>query len=170
MNASRMDSTQLVATLDTILLAEEAAAGVLLCALEAEAEALKGRDAATLTLATEEKVEALEKLESIEQERRDFCARIGAGPGQAGMDAWLAAYAGSGGQATGLRERWTSLTELLRRCREINQANGLVVASLQRRVQQALSLMRTGSTEPPAYRPEEATAAAPSPVRTIARA
>ncbi len=144
-----MDSSQLVVSLDTILLTQEAAAGVLLSALQAESEALKKRDAATLTLVTEEKVEAIEQLEAIEGQRRELCARIGAGPSSEDMEAWLAAFAGSGGRALELRARWASLSDLLFQCREVSQANGLIVAVLQRRVQQGLSLIREKSPEPP---------------------
>jgi len=169
MGADRMDSGQLIATLDSLLASEEAAASALLSALEAESVALQGRDADTLARATGQKNDALAKLEQLERQRREFCARIGAGPGQADMDAWLSTYAAGSAEAAGLRKRWSSLSLGLRRCREINQANGLVVASLQRRVQQALSLIRSGSAEPAVYGPSGGTAVNP-PARAIARA
>jgi flagellar biosynthesis/type III secretory pathway chaperone len=169
MSTQRMDSTQLVVSLDRILLSQEAAAGVLLSALQAESQALKGRDAATLTLVTEEKVEALEQLEAIEEQRRDLCARIGAGPSQADMEAWLAAFTGSGGRTLEISARWASLTDLLRRCREVSQANAVIVASLQRRVQQGLSLIGRTSLLPPVARLTEDAAEHPSS-RTAVRA
>jgi len=156
-----MDGSQLVVALDTILLAQEAAAGVLLSALQAESEALKKRDAATLTLVTAEKVEAIEQLEAIEGRRRDLCARIGAGPSSGDMEAWLAAFAGSGGQTLELRARWASLSDLLCQCREVSRENGLIVALLQRRVQQGLRLIREKLPEPPA---------SPSPDRELRHA
>lgn len=169
MGTHRMDGGQLIPRIEAILIAEQKAVQALLAALEAEAAALGGRDPETLAKATADKTSALEALETLERERRDFCARIGAGPSQADMDAWLAAFADGATEMSVLRERWRSLTELLRRCRQTNQANGLVVASLQRRVQQALNLMRNGSTEPPVYGRSGSTAASPA-ARAIARA
>jgi len=86
------------------------------------------------------------------------------------MDAWLAAYAaGSPREAQGIRQRWQALVDVLRRCRSANQANGLVVASLQRRVQQAIGLLRNGAAEPVLYGPT-GTAPAATAARALARA
>lgn len=169
MSASRTDSGQIISRLEAILVDEEQAARALLAALEAETAALGGRDADALARATADKSRALETLESLERGRREFCSRFGAGPTQADLDAWLAAYADGSPQAAALGQRWRSLNELLRSCRKTNQANGLVVASLQRRVQQALNLLRSGSTEPPVYGPTGSSLSTPS-ARAIARA
>lgn len=169
MSTHRMDGGQLISALDSILAAEETAARELLEALTAENKALGGRDAATLAQVTSTKTTALETLEKVELRRRELCSRIGAGPAQADMDAWLGAYAGDDGQEAGVRERWRSLNELMRQCQEMNQANGLVVAALQRRVRQALNLLRNGTTEPSVYGPEGGSAASAS-ARAIARA
>ena len=169
MSTSRTDSGQIISRLESILVEEEQAARRLLAALEAETAALGGRDADALARATTEKTRALESLETLERGRREFCGRFGAGPTQADLDAWLAAYADGSPQAVALRQRWRSLNDLVQSCRKINHANGLVVASLQRRVQQALNLLRSGSAEPPVYGPSGNSLSTPS-ARAIARA
>lgn len=147
-----MDSGAVITQLEALLTEQMQAGEALLGSLAAEAAALGARDAAALAGASDSKTRALSELETLELRRRELAMRIGAGPGPAEMDAWITAFAaGSPQQAQGLGARWRALTDLLRRCRGANQANGLVVASLQRRVQQAMSVLRGTDSEPAVY-------------------
>lgn len=165
-----MGSGAVITELESLLALQMRAGEALLAALNAEAAALGARDQQALADATATKMRALADIELHEQARRQLAARIGAGPGPAEMDAWITAFAaGSPHQAGGLGERWRALGDLLRRCRAANQSNGLVVASLHRRVQQAVNVLRGASPETTVYGPTGAAVAAGA-ARAIARA
>lgn len=165
-----MDSGAVITQLEALLAEQMQAGESLLASLAAESAALGARDAAALAGASDSKTRALSELETLEARRRELATRIGAGPGPAEMDAWITAFAaGSPHQAQGLGARWRALTDLLRRCRGANQANGLVVASLQRRVQQALGVLRGTGAEPAVYGPT-GTSMPRSGARALARA
>jgi flagellar biosynthesis/type III secretory pathway chaperone len=169
MNAPGMDRGGPVSELESIIAQEVAAAKHMREVLQAEETALRQRDADALGRATADKTGALEALESLESRRRDLCGRIGAGPAPADLVAWLDAHGRQNPAAATPVELWAQLTQLLADCRRLNRANGMAVATLQRRVQQALNLVRTGDSEPAAYGPTGGTLGGPPP-RAIARA
>jgi len=110
-------------------------------ALDAEREALVGRDADALAACAGRKSEAVAVVESLEQQRRRIA------PSLADMEA----YASSARVA----ERWERLLELTRRCREVNDANGRMIRRQRTRVDAALGLLRgQRSAEPGVYGPD----------------
>jgi flagella synthesis protein FlgN len=169
MGPHRTDRGAALGEFDTLIGEQTIAAQHLLKVLQSETSALGRRDADALALAAADKTLALEVLEDIERRRRDLCGRLGVGPGSAGMTAWLSAPGQAAPGAPGVVDRWQALQRLLRDCQKANRANGMAVATLQRRVQQAMNLIRTGSTEPAVYGPTGSAAAGVAP-RAIARA
>lgn len=151
--ALRVDGGRLLTELDSLVTAQLEAARTLLAAIEQEHAALERRDAEALSRAGADKSHAVAKLETLEQHRRSLCARIGAGPGQAELAAWLESFSDGGEPARRLRERLEALRSLLRTCRQANETNGMLVGSLHRRVQQALGILRGGSPEVSTYGP-----------------
>jgi flagella synthesis protein FlgN len=168
-NAARMDADALVTELESIVRQEISAAARVRDILEAEHGVLGQRDPDRLSTVTADKTAALETLEALERRRREVCARVGAGPAPADLSAWLAAHGRPGPAAASLEARWVELTRVVSDCRRLNQANGLVVATLQRRSQQVLNLLRTGDSEPAAYGRTGRTLSGPG-ARAIARA
>lgn len=148
-----MDGGRLLTELDSLIAAQLEAARALRAALEDEHAALERRDADALASAGADKGHAIAKLETLERHRRTLCGRIGAGPGHAELAAWLSSFSDGGEPARRLRDRLDALTTVLRSCRQANDANGIVVGTLHRRVQQALGILRGGSPEPATYGP-----------------
>lgn len=169
MNAPVVERDGPVTELESIITQQVAAAGRMREALGQEQRVLGQHDADGLGRVTAAKTAALEALEGLECRRRDLCARIGCGPGPADLAAWLDAQRDRHGGAGPLMELWAELARLLAECRRQNQTNGMAVSTLQRRVQQALNLVRTGSSEPAAYGPTGGTLNGPG-ARAIARA
>lgn len=161
----RMDGGRFLSDLDTLLSTQLEAAGRLKAALAAEHAALAGRDAEALSRSAADKARAIEALENAERSRRALCTRIGAGPGHPELAAWLDSFSDGSEQSRRLRERVTEIGNLLRECRSANDTNGLVVATLHRRVQQALGLLRGGAPDEGTYGPSGLPVA-----RTLARA
>jgi flagellar biosynthesis/type III secretory pathway chaperone len=148
-----MDGGRLLTELDSLVHDQLEAARALRDALEGEHTSLERRDAEALARASADKSRAIARLETLEQQRRTLCGRIGAGPGHAELAAWLDSFSDGSDRARRLRERIDALTTLLRNCRAANEANGIVVGGLHRRVQQALGILRGGSPEPSTYGP-----------------
>lgn len=148
-----MDGGPLLTELDTLLGAQLDAGRGLQAALAAEYAALAQRDAEALARAAADKARAIENLENVERSRRTLCMRIGAGPGHPELAAWLESFSDGSELARRLREHASELATLMRECRSANDTNGIVVATLHRRVQQALGLLRGGSPQAGTYGP-----------------
>ena len=148
-----MEGGRLLLELDSLLASQIEAARVLRAALEAALAALAQRDADALARAAAEKARAIASLEEIERHRRTLCMRIGAGPGHPELAAWLESFSDGSEPSRRVREHAAALAALLRECRAANEANGLVVTTLHRRVQQALGLLRGGAPEAGTYGP-----------------
>jgi flagellar biosynthesis/type III secretory pathway chaperone len=149
----RMDAERLLGFLESLLAAQVDAARTLRAALMAEHAALEQRDAASLTLAAADKARAVQGLDHAERNRRALCTRIGAGPGQPELTAWLDAFQDGSDIARRLRERSAELATLLRECRAAHDANSMVVAMLHRRVELALDLLGDRKPTPGQGRP-----------------
>jgi flagella synthesis protein FlgN len=159
-----MTRGQALEQLATVIDRQVEATTTLLDALTAEQAALAGRDVEQLARATQRKTLALEQLESAERERRRLCISCGIGPSPGDMHALVT------GSTEPLATRWRTLTGLLARCRDVNHANGVTVAALQLRVQQALNLLRSGTAAAATYGPTGATTLSSPAARAIARA
>jgi flagellar biosynthesis/type III secretory pathway chaperone len=127
--------------LDELLAAQVEAARRLRAALAAEHFALERRDVTAVTVAAADRAHALAGLDGIERRRRALCLRIGAGPGQPELAAWLDAFSTGDDRSQRLRGRVSELGELLRECRAVHEATTVVAALLQRQVQQAFEVL-----------------------------
>jgi flagella synthesis protein FlgN len=120
--------------------------------LEAEREALTGNSPEAVCEKAAQKVQLLERFESLEIERRGLYA-------QAGLPATAA-------PAHTITRRWQSLMGLLAACRNANETNGLIVNLKQGQIRQLLDVIRGGPSI--TYGPQGQTFAAA--VRPLARA
>lgn len=148
------------------------AAALLLEALESERQALAGRDSQAVADAAGRKQTALASIESLERERRRLTQALGYGVSAEDMTQLIARITVEFPNARAVAElsaAWSSLGRTLRRCRDINATNGRVVASLQRRVQQALNLLRGGRGEVATYGRTGSTQLAGASARALAR-
>jgi flagellar biosynthesis/type III secretory pathway chaperone len=109
---------------------EIAALGVVEAALHDERQALETRDAAALLAATERKAAALAAA--------------------AGLTAGSGPLAGTGAAATG-SPRHAALRALVRRCRELNEANGALIRAQRQRVEGLLAVLTGGAATPATY-------------------
>lgn len=149
-----------------------AVAARLIEALESEKQALAGRDAQALADAAGRKQAALTAIENLERERRRLAQTLGFGVSAQDMTQLIARVNiefPNNRAIAELSAGWISLGSTLRRCRETNTTNGRVVASLQRRVQQALNLLRGGRGEVATYGRTGSTQLAGASARALAR-
>ena len=137
----REDAGPPLAALDELLAAQLDGARRLRAALAAEHFALDRRDVAAVTVAAAARAQAIAGLDAVERRRRALCQRIGAGPGQPELAAWLDAFSAGDERSQRLRGRVRELGELLRECRAAHEATTVMAALLQRQVQQALDLL-----------------------------
>jgi len=134
-------SSELVA-----LIGREAAEATRLAeALLREKNALAANDSDGLAAATAEKAVLFGQVELLERDRRRLLGQISVGAAHADMQlfiARLAVNAETNPLSRALLQNWQQLTTTLQQCRDLNLANGRIVAAMQTRVQQALNLLR----------------------------
>ncbi len=127
---------------EQILLAEAQQAGTLAALLEQEQESLARREVDSLVRVVAEKEKRLVDLDRLANERASLLQQAGYSPDRDGFLALLDA------DRTGrLRELWSNLESLLKRCRHQNQVNGkmLDIGQIQTRQMLALLLGRESS-------------------------
>ncbi len=146
---------QILPTLQRILTEEAAGLTELEGLLERETHILQGEDIAAIQSIGTERHRSVERLTRLDAERGDLCRMLSFGSGLAALDKLLA-WADPQGD---LRRHWDSNLLVARRCREINDRNGAIVAVKLGRVQQRLAVLR-GSPLPPVYGPRPARHAA----------
>ena len=119
-----------------------ATASQMLGVLEAERSALASGDSQALDSASAAKQAHLQRLETLEAERRHLIAGIGSDARQPpfAMERALTKDAQALAQ-------WRSALDVLARCHDLNQANGAIVELRLRQLRQAIDLL-TGA--PPA--------------------
>ncbi|HZF17233.1 MAG TPA: flagellar protein FlgN [Steroidobacteraceae bacterium] len=145
--------------------AEIAVAESLLTTLEEERTALKGTDASALDRAGAAKLAALKRFEQVEQERRLMCQGY---ESRASFEQLIDALDRQA-SISALRTTWQRLLEITSRCRDANQANGLIVGVRQKQIRQLLGVLRgTGGAE--TYGPNGARSSTAGGARAIARA
>jgi flagella synthesis protein FlgN len=86
------------------------------------------------------------QLSRLDAERAEVCRRLSLGVGRSGV-AQLSAWSDPAGT---LERRWLANLELARRCRDINDGNGAIVAARLAHVRQLLGGLR-GTAPPPVY-------------------
>ena len=114
---------------------EVTALTLVLDALVSERAALEARDAEGLLAASDRKAEGIAGAGRLEQERREL---LHAEPGLAEADA-------------GIDRRFGDLRALAAHCRELNEANGLLIRGQRRRVEGSLRLLRGGRANADVY-------------------
>jgi len=150
-----------------LLLTEEIECAVRLEALlEAEGDALNGRDTATVERLVQDKQALLQTFESLETRRNGLVATAGFSRDRAGLEACIAGCDEQGR----LGRIWSELMDHVRWCQQLNRRNGAVVDISRRHVQQALTLLRGQTPVTPLYSPAGSTQGAGIPGRTLAKA
>ncbi len=121
--------------------------------LSAEAEVLRGDDAAAIERIGSSRHQCIDALTSLEAERGEACRLIGRGRGdfERLLD-WC-------DPSQRLHARWRGNLAVARRCKEQNDRNGAVVTARLNRVRQLLAQLR-GAAPPATYAPGPAAAAA----------
>jgi flagellar biosynthesis/type III secretory pathway chaperone len=117
--------------------------------LAAEKAALTGDAPAAVEKKAAEKLQLLESIEKLEEERRALCAT----PAALGIAATVA-------------ERWHALMQLMAGCRTANEVNGHIIHVRQHQVRQLIDIVRGNS--PLTYGPQGKTFT--KALRALARA
>lgn len=112
-------------------------------ALQQETTALTGRSAEALREAVSRKELAVRALEAAEAGRREAMTQAGLNAATPGVDA-----------------PWSVILDLLRHCRDTNEANGQLALRRARQVGTALQVLRGSAAQPVTYAPTPASAAA----------
>ncbi len=115
-------------------------AEAMLNALGRENEALIDGDADRLNAASADKARLVERLDSLEAERRDLTAAIEATMGAEQPD-----------EDPSVAPKWHALLELITECKQRNQRNGALVKTRSDQVRTALKVLRGG--DPDVYDP-----------------
>lgn len=147
MSRTAVSDRELAGVLDRQIDAMQA----VLVALEAERAALYARDAEALLQAVHCKTGRVAEAGAVEAERRALCT----GPLQPGRPA---AVRSPFSADAGVTHRWQQLITLTERCRSLNEANGKLIRSQRRRVDDTLCILRGESAAVPVeYGPKGAT-------------
>lgn len=133
------------------LLEEEVRVATLMWgAIKNEREALRARDADSLTRASGIKQQCLAELDALDKDRRQMLELAGLPSGREELDRHLESMPDSHPVAF----RWQRLTGLLDQCRLGNAANGQMVAIQRNHVERALRVLRTGNPDSLTYGPD----------------
>jgi flagellar biosynthesis/type III secretory pathway chaperone len=132
------------------LLAEEnGALGEFETLLDKEHGALKSRDIDALEALAEARQASVIKLLKIEEERRSLCSMLGFETDLQGL-AKLVAWCDP---ARTLVQRYEECATRAKKCRELNDRNGILVGAQIKRVEGLLGAMTGTSAEPRGYGP-----------------
>jgi flagellar biosynthesis/type III secretory pathway chaperone len=132
------------------LLAEEnGALGEFETLLDKEHGALKSRDIDALEALAEARQASVIKLLKIEEERRSLCSMLGFETDLQGL-AKLVAWCDP---ARTLVKRYEECATRAKKCRELNDRNGILVGAQIKRVEGLLGAMTGTSAEPRGYGP-----------------
>lgn len=139
-------------TLDRLLVDENAALAEFETLLDKEHGALKTRDIDALEALADARQESLLKLLKIEDERRSLSSLHGYDTdlkGLANMLAWC-------DPTRSLAPRYDECSTRAKRCRELNDRNGIMVSAQMKRVEGLLGAITGSPSEPAAYGPRGA--------------
>lgn len=118
------------------LRAEHEALKSFVALLEAEQQALLGRNTEQLLTLSENKIRAANELGRLAEERKNGLRACGAASGTGGAAAWLQAHAAS------LLPAWRSVQQLAGQAQQLNRTNGVLIQSRLRHNQQALAVLQ----------------------------
>jgi flagellar biosynthesis/type III secretory pathway chaperone len=151
----------------TTLLREESE---LLAELEAlltrESRVLETSDVQTLETTTRARQERMGALARIDEQRRSLCALHGFSADRMGLDALITWCDSEGKLLSRLRE----CAERAVRCRDLNDRNGIVVASRLKRVEGMLDALTGRPTRSDTYGPRGHTGSNSRPGRVLGAA
>ena len=122
----------------------------LLDLLRDERSALQSQDTEQLRAVTASKEQCVQRLESLEAERRSLCAAAGHGGNKAGMKDMLAWC----DRSSAVTRAWNRLLQRIRQCDALNQTNGAVGRVRYEHVMSALAVLSGNSGGGALYGPE----------------
>ena len=144
-----MDAALTRDTLQRLLVEENVALSEFESLLDQEHGALRSRDIDALEKLAESRQESVVRLLKIEDERRTLCSMLGFDTdlhGLAKLIAWC-------DPARSLVKRYEECATRARRCRELNDRNGILVGAQIKRVEGLLGAMTGTTNEPRSYGP-----------------
>jgi flagellar biosynthesis/type III secretory pathway chaperone len=136
-------------TLARLLAEENGALGEFEILLDTEHGALRSRDIDALEALAEARQASVIKLLKIEDERRSLCSMLGFESDLAGL-AKLIAWCDP---ARSLTRHYEECATRARKCRDLNDRNGVLVGAQIKRVEGLLGAMTGSSAEPRGYGP-----------------
>jgi flagellar biosynthesis/type III secretory pathway chaperone len=135
--------------LDRLLVEENGALAEFETLLDKEHVALRARDIDALEALADARQASLVRLLKIEDERRGLCSMHGYDTDLVGL-AKLIAWCDPG---RSLLKRYDECSTRARRCRELNDRNGILVGAQMKRVEGLLGVITGTRDEPQAYGP-----------------
>lgn len=141
--------------LEALLAQEVDCTEQLLKSLEAERVALTQRDMHALAQNTQEKINNIQLLEELEQERERLLAELGFSGGPADMGTYLENLPGNTHR---LQKLWQQVLANTEACRTGNLTNGGILEASRQHVEQALGILRGQAGSPALYDPKGETA------------
>jgi flagellar biosynthesis/type III secretory pathway chaperone len=117
--------------------------------LHQETAIVRGDDVAAIARIGATRHDCIAALTRLEVERAASCRMLSFGEGRVAFEKLLDWCDADGA----LRQRWQSNLQQARRCRDLNERNGAVVAVQLNHVQQLLAAMRGGAA-PAVYSPQ----------------
>ena len=142
-------------SLAEVLTKEAQCSESLLACIEAERAALTGRDLRALEKTTQDKIRQTERLEQLDQQRRELLSALGFAADAEG----LRLYFDSLSSAEGPKQLWQQILTNIEACRSGNLSNGGILESGRQHIEQALRILRGQSTAPSLYEASGDTAA-----------
>jgi len=142
--------------LETTLTQEVECTRQLLDCLEAERTALIARDMDTLEVTTRDKLDCSRKLEELEARRESLVQSLGFGNTPDSVRQCFKSLPCAGQ----LLRLWQQILDNIEACKAGNLANGGILESSRRHVEQALSILRGQTGAPAVYAPDGETRAA----------
>jgi flagellar biosynthesis/type III secretory pathway chaperone len=136
-------------TLSRLLAEENGALGEFEILLDREHGALRSRDIDALEALADARQESLVKLLKIEDERRGLCSMHGYDADLVGLSRLIAWC----DPARTLVARYDECATRAKRCRDLNDRNGVLVGAQMKRVEGLLGAITGTSAEPRAYGP-----------------
>jgi flagellar biosynthesis/type III secretory pathway chaperone len=144
-----VDATLTRDTLGRLLAEENVALREFEALLDREHGALASRDIDTLEALAEDRQANIIRLLNIEEERRSLCGMLGYDPDLTGLSK-LISWCDPGRT---LLEPYDECATRARKCRDLNDRNGILVGAQIKRVEGMLGALTGTSAEPRAYGP-----------------
>ncbi len=112
--------------------------------LEDERRALESQDLDALHAAADKKTRSVQRLQTLETERRRLCVESGVSDHNGDMGALAAAN-------VGIAEGWNRLMSVVSECNQLNATNGAVISLRRNQFETSLTVLRGGSADTEFY-------------------